>query len=278
MNSPWILTLLGIAVGTFGTLVGAGGGFILMPLFFFIYPDKPADHLTAISLAVVFFNAASGTIAYVLKQRVDFKSGSLFAAASVPGAMLGAFTTSFLSRNIFDPIFAGLLILVGTYLVFKPSRMKNGASAKTALFNKHRPGRILIERNGTQHYLSFHSGLGIGISVVVGFLSSLLGIGGGIIHVPALVHFLRFPVHIATATSHFILAIMALCGTLVHLLNGSLSGEGLKIAWLALGVIGGAQLGAKLSDRVQGNWIIRGLAFALVLVGLRLILVPIEKT
>jgi len=104
----------------------------------------------------------------------------------------------------------------------------------------------------------------------VGYLSSFLGIGGGIIHVPALVYLLDFPVHIATATSHFVLAIMALTGTLVHIWDGSLKPGVEPTLCLAIGVLLGAPVGAQLSSRLHGPWIIRGLALALGLVGIRI--------
>ena len=94
--------------------------------------------------------------------------------------------------------------------------------------------RCLVEADGASHVWTFYPVIGIGLSFFVGYFSSFLGIGGGIIHVPALVWFLHFPVHIATATSHFILAIMALAGTLVHVWTGALAQgwqETLGLAW-----------------------------------------------
>jgi uncharacterized membrane protein YfcA len=82
---------------------------------------------------------------------------------------------------------------------------------------------------------------------------------------------LNFPVHIATATSHFVLAVMALTGTLVHVARGAFEHGIRRTAILAVGVLLGAQIGARLSNRVGGRWIIRGLALALVFVGIRLI-------
>jgi uncharacterized membrane protein YfcA len=82
---------------------------------------------------------------------------------------------------------------------------------------------------------------------------------------------LNFPVHVATATSHFVLAIMALTGTLVHIASGTFEHGVRRTALLAAGVLLGAQFGARLSNRVGGKWIIRGLAIALVFVGIRLI-------
>jgi len=81
---------------------------------------------------------------------------------------------------------------------------------------------------------------------------------------------LNFPVHIATATSHFILSVMALAGTLTHIVTGTFQSGVRRTIMLSLGVVIGAQFGARLSNRIKGDWIIRGLAVALALVGLRL--------
>ena len=80
----------------------------------------------------------------------------------------------------------------------------------------------------------------------------------------------NFPVHIATATSHFILANLAPAGTLTHILTGTFfRGVHLTI-FLAIGVMVGAQVGARLSNRIKGTWIMKILAVALGLVGVRI--------
>jgi uncharacterized membrane protein YfcA len=112
---------------------------------------------------------------------------------------------------------------------------------------------------------------------LVGFISSLLGIGGGIIHVPVLVNLLNFPVHIATATSHFVLVVTSFTGTLAHILfNHILTGTALVVA-LSIGVIIGAQLGAVFSSRVRDKNIMRLLAVTLGIVGLRIVVMAIIK-
>jgi uncharacterized membrane protein YfcA len=97
------------------------------------------------------------------------------------------------------------------------------------------------------------------------------GLGGGIIHFPALASLLNFRAHIATATSHLILAIMALAGTVVHLIQQTFSNKWTKAVFIEIGVIGGAQLGARLSERIKPKGIIRALAVALLLAGTRLL-------
>jgi uncharacterized protein len=263
----WLIPL-GFIIGAYGTLIGAGGGFVLVPMLILLYPEESPEIITSISLAVVFFNALSGSLAYMRLKRVDYRSGILFAAATVPGAILGSLTTSLIPRRLFD-IFLGVLLIVASLFLMFHSHKRNGQGngiSRGSLI------RNLTEADGTTHTFSFSPTLGIGLSLVVGYVSSLLGIGGGIIHVPALVHLLNFPVHVATATSHFILAIMALTGTGVHIVTGAFHHGIRRTIALSIGVLIGAQLGALLSNRIKGVWIIRGLAIALGLVGIRILI------
>uniref|UniRef100_A0A7V6A1J2 Probable membrane transporter protein n=1 Tax=Desulfobacca acetoxidans TaxID=60893 RepID=A0A7V6A1J2_9BACT len=265
------LIALGFVVGTYGTLIGAGGGFVLMPLLLLLYPHEDANRLTAISLAVVFFNALSGSGAYAKMKRIDFKSGLMFAAATIPGAIFGVFSTSYVSRLAFDVIFGAVMIVAGLFMVFKP-KSDEEAHVSPHKRSAHEVTRILMGADGISYEYSFNPILGIVLSVFVGFVSSFLGIGGGIVHVPAMAYLLHFPVHIATATSHFVLAIMTFTGTLVHIWTGSFHHGAHRAAALAIGVLPGAQLGAYLSNKIKGSWIIRGLALALVLVGIRILI------
>jgi uncharacterized membrane protein YfcA len=268
----WLLPV-GFLLGTFGTLIGAGGGFLLVPLLLLLYPKDNPDTITSISLAVVFFNALSGSAAYSKMKRVDYRSGLLFAVATVPGAVLGAMTTSVMPRRLFDLVFGVILICIAVFLVLNPTKDAKDKAAHGV------PGRLLrriTEADGTKHVYAYNPYLGFGLSLVVGYLSSLLGIGGGIIHVPALVHFLNFPVHIATATSHFVLAIMALAGTGVHVATGAFHHGIRRTIILSIGVIVGAQLGARLSNVMRARWIIRCLGSALGLVGVRILVLALH--
>jgi uncharacterized membrane protein YfcA len=259
---------VGFLVGTYGTLIGAGGGFVLVPFLLLLYPTENPELITSISLAVVFCNALSGSIAYARTGRIDYRSGLLFALATIPGAILGALTTAYIPRRLFDGVLGVLMLLGAGVLLWRPGTEPH---TPTPAF-RHGLVRTVIEADRTAHTFSYNPWLGVGLSAVVGYFSSLLGIGGGIIHVPALVQLLHFPVHIATATSHFVLAIMALTGTLVHIATGTFHHGLRRTIALSVGVLFGAQLGAWLSQRVQGTWILRGLALALGAVGIRLLL------
>lgn len=255
--------VLGLFTGAFGTLIGAGGGFLLLPILVLLYPGDPPAVLTAISLAVVFANAGSGSIAYARMGRVDLRAGLWFALAGLPGSVLGALVTQRLNHRVFDPLLGATLLLGAVAIVWRsraaPREPEDGA-------------RILVERDGTRHAYSPRLGLGALLSVVVGFLSSLLGIGGGILHVPLMVAVLGFPTHVATATSHFVLACLSLVAVLVHVQVGSFAFAWSRTLPLAAGVVLGAQAGARISSRVHGRWILWSLAVALASVAVRLLL------
>ncbi len=261
-----LLPLLGFGVGAVGTLVGAGGGFILVPVLLIVYPDDAPERITTISLAVVFLNALSGSLAYAHQKRIDVRSGLVFAAAAVPGAVLGAWAVRFLSRGVFNLVFGALLLVIALVVALRPVPRPRE--------HKRRHGeweRTLVDRTGHRYCWSYRAELGVAFSFLVGFISSLLGIGGGIMHVPILVMLLSFPIHIATATSHFVLAITAFAGTLTHVLSGEFAHAWSRTLLIGLGVVLGAQLGAALAPRARPAVITRSLALGLALVGVRLL-------
>lgn len=263
-----LLVALGGGAGALGTLIGAGGGFVLVPMLLLLYPHESALTVSSISLAVVVFNAASGAWAYARMGRVDYRSGLLFAAATIPGAIAGALTVDYVPRLLFNAVFGLLMILLAAYLLSRRkerTQLRRSPRARLTV-------RTVIEKGGATYTFAYNGRWGVGLSVFVGYLSSLLGIGGGIIHVPALVRLLNFPIQIATATSQFILAIMAFAGTAAHIAAGSFSPESAyRVIALGVGAVIGAQGGAQLSTRIRGVWLLRGLAVALALVGIRIL-------
>ncbi|MCC7524042.1 MAG: sulfite exporter TauE/SafE family protein [Chitinophagaceae bacterium] len=271
-DSTAILLLTGFFIGTIGTLIGAGGGFILVPLLLITHPQLSPEIVTAISIVIVAANAISGSIAYSRSGRIDFRAGWLFAAFTIPGSILGVYTTQYIPHTAFHIIFGILLLALSAFLLFKKNEPVRIDPEIAEPSGGHRV-RTLTDKENTTYKYSYNAYAGAAISAIVGYLSPLLGIGGGIIHVPALVHWLRFPVHIATATSHFILAVMATVSVIVHGLQGNYNDPYVfrMVLWLCVGVVIGAQLGAWLSHKIKGRMIVKALAICLAIVSLRLL-------
>jgi len=250
MDSIISFFVLGVSVGTFGTLVGVGGGIILVPIFLLLFHWTP-QNAVGTSLVIVFMNAVSGSIAYIKQKKVYYDAAIRFSLATVPGAIIGSYLAEYFTSTSFKVSFGGLLMIVSLLMFFR---------------TKQQEGKSEFGEEG----YTYNRTLGVLISTLVGFLSSILGIGGGVIHVPAMVYILGFPTHIATATSHFVLAISTLFGVVSHYILGNILVR--PALAIGIGAVVGAQIGAKLSLKVKSKSILVLLSIALFLLGLRLVL------
>ncbi len=270
-----LLILLGFAVSAYGTVVGAGGGFLLVPALLLLYPEYSQREITAISLAVVLASAISGYAAYARRRIVDHGTGVLFAAASIPASFAGAYAVRFLPRSAFDVTFGVLLVGLALFLRYGSQRDRGTIRPPPhgGLWNVRRR----IDRGGgaASNY-AYDARTGAAMSAATGFVATLFGVGGGVMQVPLMTTVLRMPIDIAVATSQFILVFVALSGTTLHAVSGELGGTELaRAALLAVGAIAGAQAGATIAGRLAGETVARMLAGALVLVGIRLLLAPV---
>ncbi|MFH1382380.1 MAG: sulfite exporter TauE/SafE family protein [Chloroflexota bacterium] len=257
-----VLAALGFFAGTFGTMIGIGGGIFFVPIFLIFFHFTPQQAIGT-SLVAVFFNALSGSISYLRQRRVDIRSGWKFAVATLPGAWFGAWVSEYFTPRMLELVFGILLVAVALFIFLRgephPKEHPDGSYTRT-----------LVDYRGEVFKYRPRVGTGIILSFLVGIVSSLLGIGGGIIHVPALIYVLDFPVHVATATSHFVLAISTFSGGIFHVALGNvLILPAVIVAALA---IPGAQIGAILSRRARGRLIAQLLAVAMLLGGFRLLL------
>lgn len=262
------LVLSGLVAGTWGSIIGAGGGFILVPLMLFVFPDAAPATVTAISLAAVLTTGLSSTATYACLKRIDYKMGIIFGLASVPTAILGVLAVLRLTRSVFQIIFAVLLIVLAFYLAFL--RRKYSNSPENA--PRGSVPRLLVDGRGTVYKYAVNFKLGSLITLAVGFLSGMLGIGGGLLNVPAMIAILQIPVHVAAASSQLALVATSTTAVATHAVKGTLaSGEWSYALLCAAGTVVGAQIGARISSRLSGLFIVRLLSLGLAGLGIRLL-------
>ncbi|MEW6026487.1 MAG: sulfite exporter TauE/SafE family protein [Planctomycetota bacterium] len=259
-----MLVIIGIIIGAVGTLAGIGGGIFIVPILLSFYGFSPQTAIGT-SLLVVAFNAFSGTVAYARYKRIYFPLGVIIIVSGIPGIVIGAYAADLFTGAAFKIVFSAVLILVATHLLFRRNKLSGDAAA--CLPDRTTP----VVRAGTPLRLS----TGMTVSVVLigfitGFIASVLGIGGGIIHVPALIYLLKIPVHIATATSHFILFNTVLLSLVPHTLLGHIDYHSGLL--LGLGALLGAQAGAYISSRVHSRVIMIILALVLAAAALNMFL------
>ncbi len=242
-----ILIAVGLGAGTLGSMIGVGGGIILVPALTFL-GLSPAQTAST-GLIAVTSTSVSSTIEYSRQKRIDYRLGIEMAAFAIPGAVLGAFLSDYLSAQSFKLYFGILLLLAGTYVPYKNSILKDSAAKKRSIAL-----RAAI----------FAATFGAGI------ISSLFGVGGGIIFVPAMLLVLGLTMQRAAPTSQLTLMITSIAGVLTHGLLGH--PDYLQAAALSAGAFAGAQIGARASRTAKEVLLQRILGLALIAVAIELII------
>jgi len=258
-----VLPALAFLVGIIASMTGVGGGVFIVPVLTLIYGFEPA-HASGTSLAAIVFTSLSSTLSYKRQKRIDYLVGVALTGTTVPGAFLGSYVTSLVSKQALGLAFSFFLMFVALrmflgFTAFKKLRMENRGW-----------NRKVIDSEGV--VFSYKTNLWYAplLGFLGGFFSGLLGIGGGALLVPAMHLVMNVPMHLAVATSMFTMIFTSLSGTFTHLWLGNVRLE--YSAFLALGVVFGAQIGAWTARRVSGKGLRRMFAVVLLIAGLRMML------
>lgn len=266
------LILLGALIGAFGSAVGAGGGFLVVPLLMYLYPEDSMEVVNAVAIAMVFFRSLSAVAAFGWQKRIDYRSGWIFAAATAPFAALGSYVIQFVDAGDFRLLLGLALIALAVQTFF--AKLSKSRHNETRHANIRRE---LIDADGTRYRYAYRLDAAVVSSAVIGFTANFFAVGGGALRMPALVQWLRFPAHIAVATTQFALVFSSFAGVAVHMSSGALVPHLARTAYLALGAVAGAQLGAWFAKKSKAIVLMRLLVAALVIIGVQLIMGGLES-
>ncbi|MDV2684159.1 sulfite exporter TauE/SafE family protein [Alkalihalophilus lindianensis] len=265
----WIvLIIVGLIAGTFGSLLGLGGGIIVVPALLIlsttlgILAGITPQVAVGTSLLIMIFTGLSSTLAYMKQGKVDYKSGLLFFCGSGPGALVGVWLNRFLEVEPFMIYFGIFMIIVSAVLFIRPYLKPRPLSEKGMKYP-------YTDELGVERVYGYRPVLAIMIAFFVGMLSGLFGIGGGSLMVPAMIILFHFPPHMAVATSMFMILLSALTSSISHIVLGNVN-------WLyALALIPGAYIGgiagAAINRRLSGNALLLALRIFLIIAAIRLI-------
>ncbi|SEN55275.1 sulfite exporter TauE/SafE family protein [Paenibacillus sp. OV219] len=262
-----VLFALGLVASTFGAIVGLGGGVIIVPALLLLGPsmlgmDVDTTLAVGVSLGVLVFTSLSSTLTFMREGKTDLRSALFFAISSGPMSMVGASLTSLFNPDTFRRAF-GIFMLLMVVLLLLRSRIR-------PYRGKWRYIRTYKDASGaTQHY-GYNALPALLIGGVVGLVAGLLGIGGGVLLIPAMLLLFGFPPHIATATSMAVIFISALLGSAVHLYRGEW--DWMLVLSLAPGALVGGWLGAIISRRIGSVLLVRIMCAALLFFACRMIM------
>ena len=256
----FVLLGLGGLVGFLSGMFGVGGGFLITPLLLFI--GVPSAVAVATGANQVVASSVSGVLVQLRRKAVDFRMGSVLTAGGFVGSAGGALVFEWMARRGQIDLFVQLsyvvfLGLVGAMMLQESLR---------AMIRARRVGVPQVRRSHVHSWVhrmplkvKFRAS-GLYVSVIppmvvgglVGFLSAIMGVGGGFIMVPAMIYLLGMPTKVVVGTSLFQIIFVTAFTTLVHALNHHSVDMLLALVLIVGGVIG-AQIGARVGFRLKAE-------------------------
>ena len=267
----------GAAAGVFGSLLGLGGGVLIVPLLTLGF-GLPLREAVGVSLVCVIMTSSAAAGVYLERHVANLRLGMTLELFTACGALVGGSIAFLLDERLLAVLFAGLLVYVAISMArakpATPSPVRPGiaaqasateaqadpdlATADPALMGAHdhttaptvtgRRDAYLTDLSGDD-YTVRNLGRGIVGSAGAGVASALLGIGGGIIKVPLMHLAMGIPLRVATATSNLMIGITAAASAVIYLLRGEI--DPYVVGPTAIGVFLGATIGSRLGHRIQ---------------------------
>ena len=257
----------GIVAGFFGSLLGLGGGTLLVPLLTLAF-GLPLVTAVGISLICVIVTSSAAAGVYLERRVANLRLGMTLELFTALGAMAGALVAFLLPERFTEGLFAALL----TYVSITMARRRDEPSATAAptptapvvqtAEADPPPNERFLERLSGPGYHVRRLGFGVVGSLFAGVTSALLGIGGGLVKVPVMHVIMGVPLRVATATSNLMMGITASASAVIYLLRGGI--DSFAAAPTAIGVFIGASIGSRIAHRIDLR-ILRGLFVAILL-------------
>ena len=247
MTGALFVLLASAAAGGFGSLVGIGGGLIIVPLLSVVLGQDVKVAIAA-SLIGVIATSLSASPRYIRSGLADRRLGVYLLVAASVGGLTGGLTASVLDGRTLSLLFGVLLVAVALQMLRETRRSQPATALPAGPAGGFASSFIEPTSGQLVEYRATRLGLGAAASFVAGNVSGLLGVGGGVINVPTMNVLMRVPIRVATTTSTYMLAATAAASSVVYAVSGQL--DPLVAAPVVLGVIVGARAGARLSMRV----------------------------
>ncbi len=255
----FLLLFLSLAVGVLSGLFGVGGGFLMTP--FLIFMGIPPVYAVPNEVNNILATSVSGSLTHWYKKTLDYKMGLMIVSGGVVGTVIGIMTFTFFSEIgkislIISLLYMYLLAIVGTLMLIEVVRERNRLKSKIKTKKKLHDHNWLqglpfrMRFNKSRLYESAFTPILLGF--VVGFVASMMGIGGAFLMVPAMIYIIGMPVKLIPGTSLFVTVFISAVVTVLHSLNyGTI--DLFLVVPLILGSIVGVQVGQKIGQFLDSN-------------------------
>jgi uncharacterized membrane protein YfcA len=246
-----VVFVAGGVAGGFGALLGVGGGVFLVP-FLNLVAGFPLRSAAAISLSTVIATSSSVTAGRAGQQLINLRFGMVLEVATVAGSLVGGLTSQMFAESALQRLFGVIAVIVALVMLARINR--RNVMLDPAADPGRLGGRFHDQESGaTVTYRITRLPVALLASFAAGNVSSLLGVGGGIIKVPVLNAWCGMPLRAAAATSALMIGVTATGGAIIYYGRGDLSP--LAAAPAVIGVQLGSWLGLRLGQYASVVWL-----------------------
>lgn len=242
----------GAAAGLFGSLLGLGGGILIVPILTFGF-DLPLRDAVGVSLVSVIVTSGASAGVYLERRIANLRLGMVLELFTAIGALVGGLVAFLLDERVLAGLFAALLVYVAVTMGRNSTKRAapSGDAGSAPPEDVAVPGAssALVDRLSGSDYRVRRLGPGAAGSVGAGVVSALLGIGGGAVLVPVMHLAMGVPLRVATATSNLMIGVTATASAIIYLLRGGI--DPFVAGPTAIGVFLGATLGSRTAHRVD---------------------------
>ena len=254
-----IAIIYGLICGIALSLTGGGGSILAVPML--IYGIKLSFHqAVSVSLLVVGLIALIGLLLKIKKSEVEWVAGILLALTGMIFAPIGSYISSFMNSNLLSIVFAVLMLIVG-FVTWMKSKNIQVASNISEHYDAN--GKLSLTKRSVSLLLL--------AGIITGFLTGMLGVGGGFLIVPALMLAIRMPIKKAIATSLLVIFLVSMSGFIAHMHHTVIPWD--IAGYFILGGLVGMFGASKLKDMINGKTLQKIFAVLLVILGVAMIAV-----
>ena len=247
----FLLLFLSLLVGVLSGLFGVGGGFLMTP--FLIFMGIPPVYAVPNEVNNILATSVSGSLTHWFKNTLDYKMGFMIMCGGIVGTTFGMMTFAYFSdigkiSTIISLLYMNLLAIVGSLMLvdtFRDSRTQGKKKKKLHDHNWFQGLPLRMRFPKSRLYESAFTPILLGL--IVGFVASMMGIGGAFLMVPAMIYIVGMPVKLIPGTSLFVTIFISAIVTVLHAFNyGSI--DLFLVVPLIFGSIIGVQFGQKLGQ------------------------------
>jgi uncharacterized membrane protein YfcA len=275
-----LIIIIAIVVGFLASMFGIGGGFLIVPTEMSLLAMEDAHLATGTSTFIIIFMSASAVLGYHRQKRIDYLVTGILLLASIPGTILGGIVGNVTSAQLLILLFGVIEMVLAIILVLKKTPEKEltknleAGACKVGETNSRKMwwilSRHIVDADGNREDYKANLLLAVPLSFLAGFLSTLLGIGGGTINIQILYFCCGMGIHVTIASSMFMIFITSITGTLTQFAFGHI--DVIVGLLFAIGIVIGAQFGTRINKRIASQKLKNGAAIVIIFIAVYMII------